>query len=57
MPRRENDDYARTKGWHIWSGTTMSGMTVGDLALCPEHAGNMKRQTAPVQIEGEQTLF
>lgn len=46
-PRRESDDYARVKGWHIWQGT----------ALCPRHAGNEKRQTGPVVIEGEQTLF
>lgn len=46
-PRREVDDYARAKGWHIWGG----------VALCPRHAGNEKRQTGPVVIEGEQTLF
>ncbi len=46
-PRREKDDYARAKGWHIWGG----------VALCPRHAGNEKRQTGPVHMDGEQTLF
>lgn len=46
-PRREKDDYARAKGWHIW----------GNVALCPGHAGNMKRQTRPVNLEGQDPLF
>lgn len=46
-PERESDDYARAKGWHIWGG----------VALCPTHAGNMKRQAPPVNLEGQDPLF
>lgn len=45
-PRRETDDYARAKGWHIW----------GVKALCPNHAGNRPREK-PVQLEGEVPLW
>lgn len=55
-PHRPTDDYARVKGWHIhrWKGLDGADRMT---ALCPEHAGNMKRSTVPVSIEGEQTLF
>jgi hypothetical protein len=46
-PRRESDDYARAKGWHIWQ----------DTALCPGHAGNTKREPTPVNLEGQDPLF
>lgn len=60
-PRRESDNYARAKGWHIYRHYTpahvVEGPRVVETALCPRHAGNEKRQTGPVVIEGEQTLF
>lgn len=29
----------------------------GDVALCPDHAGNMKRVAKPERLEGEQHLW
>lgn len=55
-PRRENDNYARAKGWHIWPGQD-GGTGQGYLALCPLHAGNQKRQPTPVNLEGQEPLF
>lgn len=50
------DDYARAAGWHIWKGTVMGG-GLRDIALCPDHSGNQKRQAPPVHLEGEQPLW
>lgn len=56
-----SDSYARAAGWHVhWEPT--SEFIMGDqvfrvLALCPDHAGNAKRQTGPVHLDGEQTLW
>jgi hypothetical protein len=49
-PRRESDDYARAKGWHVYRTQD------AEHALCPGHAGNAKREP-PVKVEGEQTLW
>lgn len=42
-----SDSYARAAGWHVW----------GDRALCPNHAGNMKRVAKPEHLDGEQPLW
>lgn len=56
-PRMPTDDYARAKGWHIWRQVNRAGQVIFDKALCPDHAGNAKRQTGPVHMDGEQTLW
>lgn len=57
IPRRSNDDYARTKGWHIFRGALMLSDVIVEQALCPDHSGNIRQVRTPVQFEGEQTLF
>lgn len=54
-PRREKDDYARVKGWHIYRYRSVDGSEHED-ALCPGHAGNKPREK-PVALDGEQPLW
>ena len=57
IPARETDDYARVKGWHIYRWKSLLDGADRMAAICPEHAGNTRRDRTPVQFEGEQTLF
>lgn len=54
-PRRETDDYARVKGWHIYRWSSLYGEE-RESAICPEHAGNRRRE-APQPLEGEEPLW
>jgi hypothetical protein len=58
-PRRESDDYARAKGWHIhtWRDGWGPDAPMKQVALCPGHAGNTKREPKPVNLEGQDPLF
>lgn len=58
-PRREKDDYARVKGWHIytWRDGWGADAQLREVALCPGHAGNQKRQAPSVNLEGQDPLF
>lgn len=47
LPGDTADSYARAAGWHVW----------GNVALCPDHAGNAKRVARPQHLDGEQPLW
>lgn len=48
------NEWARSRGWHIWTGTTMSGAS-STVTLCPACVGSRRRALPPVQtVQGEQ---
>jgi len=51
----DNHQQARAAGWHIWSGYTHGGAWE-EVILCPQHAGNHKRETVG-RPEWDEPLF
>ncbi len=50
-------EQARAKGWHIWTGTNLSG-TFLTIMLCPACVGPRRNlRPAPGVLEGQLELF
>jgi len=51
------DSYARAAGWHVYNHPGSPDAHSQTTALCPDHAGNVKRSMKPLHLDGEQPLW
>lgn len=51
------EQMARAKGWHCWSGSSMTGKDI-DTALCPDCVGTSRTKLSKVEhLEPQDPLF
>lgn len=56
-PRRAGNEAARTKGWHIFQGESLTGRLL-DVYLCPKCVGSGRSKPLPIaRLREDEPLF